>query len=418
MVMKYPMIEVIGKMSITNNLNKNNLNSTPSGNRIHIGFFGKRNSGKSALMNAFAGQSISIVSSTLGTTTDPVTKTMEINGIGPCVLIDTAGFDDRGDLGILRVEKTKNITNKVDVAVLLFLDKDISEELQWLELFKTKNIPTILVISKSDINKNIDYLKSEIQKTTNISPNIVNIYDQNTIAHLKESIISSVDSEKNNNNILNNLVKPNDIVLLVMPQDIQAPKGRLILPQVQTIRELLDTHCIVISVTKEEYILSLNLLKQSPKLIIADSQIFQFLYENKPEDSLLTSFSVLFAAYKGDINYYVKSVKSIDNLTSDSNILIAEACTHAPLSEDIGRVKIPKMLRKKIGESISIDIVSGNDFPKDLSKYQLIIHCGGCMFNRKHILSRIQMAKEQNIPMTNYGIVIAYISGILDKIAF
>ena len=416
--MKYPMIEVIGKMSIINNSNKNNLNSTPSGNRVHIGFFGKRNSGKSALMNAFAKQSISIVSSTLGTTTDPVIKTMEINGIGPCVLVDTAGFDDIGDLGRLRVEKTKNITDKIDIAVLLFSDKDIAKELQWLKLFQSKNISTILVISKSDINKNVDYLKSKIQKITNISPNIVNIYDQNTIDHLRKSIISLFNSVKDNNSILNNLVQPNDIVLLVMPQDIQAPKGRLILPQVQTIRELLDTNCIVVSVTKEEYLSSITLLKQSPKLIIADSQIFQFVYENKPEDSLLTSFSVLLAAYKGDINYYIESIKSFDKLTSDSNILIAEACTHVPLSEDIGRIKIPNMLRKKIGESISIDIVSGNDFPKDLSKYQLIIHCGGCMFNRKHILSRIQIAKEQNIPMTNYGIFIAYISGILDKIVF
>ncbi|WP_429249280.1 [FeFe] hydrogenase H-cluster maturation GTPase HydF [Fusobacterium sp. PH5-29] len=412
------MKEVTGKMGIINNSDNNTLNSVPSGNRVHIGFFGKRNSGKSSLMNAFAGQSISIVSSTLGTTTDPVTKTMEINGIGPCVLIDTAGFDDVGELGELRIQKTKGIVAKIDIAVLLFFQNDIDEEMRWLRLFQDKNIPTLLIISKSDINPNIDYIRSEIKKNTDILPDLANIYDQDSISGLKKSIISLANSVQVDKTILNNLVQSNDVVLLVMPQDVQAPKGRLILPQVQTIRELLDSHCITISVTKEEYISSLKLLKDSPKLIITDSQIFPFVYENKPEKALLTSFSVLFAAYKGDIIYYIKSVKTLDRLAPDSNILIAEACTHAPLTEDIGRIKIPKLLRKKIGESITIDIVNGNDFPQDLTKYDLIIHCGACMFNRKHVLYRIEEAKEQNVPMTNYGILIAYLSSILEKVVF
>jgi len=396
------------------------LNSTPSANRIHIGFFGRRNSGKSSLINALTGQSISIVSNIPGTTTDLVSKSMEINGIGPCILIDTAGFDDVGELGNLRIEKTKKIVDKIDIAILLFNGMNISEELRWYQLFQSKNIPTLLVISKGNINPNIEKIKTKIENNTEIIPFISNITDKENIISFKDNIINLVNNNNKNNSdtILNNLVSSDDIVLLVMPQDIQAPKGRLILPQVQTIRELLDKHCIVISVTTNEYINSLDLLKKSPKLIITDSQAFEFVHQNKPKDSLLTSFSVLFAAYKGDIDYFIKSVKAIDKLSSTSHVLISEACTHAPLSEDIGREKIPRMLRKKVGQDLSIDIVSGNDFPENLEKYNLIIHCGACMFNKKHVLSRVDKAKVQNIPMTNYGITIAYITGILDKIVF
>jgi len=394
------------------------LNSTPSANRTHIGFFGKRNSGKSSLMNALTNQSVSIVSEIPGTTTDPVSKAMEIKGIGSCVLIDTAGFDDIGELGKLRIEKTKKVIDKIDMAILLFDDLDISSELMWYELFQSKKISTLLVVSKGDIRHNIYELKNKIEASVKVTPFISNITDKENIASLQENIINLAQDNKSSDTILNNLVSKGEVVLLVMPQDIQAPQGRLILPQVQTIRELLDKDSVVISVTTNEYTNSLKLLIKPPKLIITDSQAFSFVYENKPKESLLTSFSVLFAAYKGDIGYFMESVKAMDKLLPTSHVLIAEACTHVPLTEDIGREKIPKMLRKKIGKELSIDVVSGNDFPDDLIKYDLIIHCGACMFNRKLVLSKVDKAKSQNIPMTNYGVFIAYVSNILDKIVF
>ena len=394
------------------------LNDTPRSNRIHIGFYGKRNSGKSSLINALTGQSIAIVSDTPGTTTDPVYKSMEIHGIGPCVLIDTAGFDDIGELGRLRVEKTEGAAMKTDIAVLMFSDEDMEQEIKWFKLFKGRKIPVVCVISRSDMVNNVHKLKELVHKNTGVQPILVSIKDKASVEGLREILVRSLPEDYDLKSITGELVREGDLVLLVMPQDIQAPKGRLILPQVQTIRELLDKKCLVVSATTDKLEEALNSLVKPPKLIITDSQVFKQVYEKKPKESLLTSFSVLFAGLKGDISYYIQGAEEISKLTEDSRVLIAECCTHAPLSEDIGREKIPAMLRKRIGQGLRIDLVSGTDFPKDLRGYDLIIQCGACMFNRRYVMSRIEQAIEQHVPMTNYGVAIACLTGILDKITF
>lgn len=392
------------------------LNDTPSANRLHIGFYGKRNSGKSSLINAFTGQEVSIVSEVAGTTTDPVNKAMEIHGIGACVLIDTAGFDDIGELGEMRIKKTEKTAEKTDIAIVLFSGDDITKEAEWYELFKSKNIPVIPVVSKADLLINGNAYVFKVRNRIGEKPLQVSAVDKSGIEELKEQIIRLIPSDYNAPTITGKLCEEGDLVLLVMPQDIQAPKGRLILPQVQTIRELLDKKCSVMSCTTDKLIHTLNALSSEPKLIITDSQVFGYVYENKPESSMLTSFSVLFAAYKGDLSYYIEGAKALDSLTENSKVLIAECCTHAPLSEDIGRVKIPRILRQRVGENLQIDMVSGTDFPDDLSGYDLVIQCGGCMFNRQYIMNRIDKAKEQTVPMTNYGVTIAHLTGILDKI--
>ncbi len=396
------------------------LNDTPSANRLHIGFFGKRNSGKSSLMNAFTGQEVSIVSDVAGTTTDVVKKAMEIHGLGACVLLDTAGFDDVGELGEIRVEKTKRASEKVDIALILFSGKEIELEVQWYKKLKEKKIPTLAIINKIDILKEEEQknIAEIIEKELKIEPIFVSALEKIGIEQLKEEIVRLIPEEFGEQTITGDLVKEGDTVLLVMPQDIQAPKGRLILPQVQTIRELLDKKCVVISTTTDKLENALQTLKEAPKLIITDSQVFKVVYEKKPKESKLTSFSVLFAGYKGDLSYYIEGAKVISQLTEQSKVLIAECCTHAPLEEDIGRVKIPMMLRKKIGKGLTVDMVSGTDFPKDLREYDLIIQCGACMFNRKYVMSRIERAKEQSVPMCNYGVTIAYLTGILDKISY
>ncbi len=395
----------------------NELSNTPKANRLHIGFFGKRNSGKSSLINAFTGQNVSIVSFVAGTTTDPVYKAMEIHGLGACVIIDTAGFDDVGELGEIRVEKTKLAAEKTDIAVITFCGGDIAKELQWVNYFKQRKTPVLPVLTKADLSDGLDGLAETVRAETGINPIIVSAKTGQGIDKLKNGLVRLMPADFEAESILRGLVSENDSVLLVMPQDIQAPKGRLILPQVQTIRELLDKKCIVTSTTTDKLDAALSYLKQPPKLIITDSQVFDIVYAKKPKDSLLTSFSVLFAAYKGDIDSYVKGAKAIDSLKENSKVLIAECCTHAPLAEDIGREKIPKLLRKRVGEGLTVDIVSGTDFPSDLTDYDLIIQCGACMFNRKYVLSRIGRANEQNVPITNYGIAIAYIKGILDKVS-
>lgn len=392
------------------------LNQTPGANRLHIGFFGKRNSGKSSLINAFVDQEVSIVSSEAGTTTDPVYKAMEINGIGPCLLIDTAGFDDVGSLGQLRNEKTKKMSEKIDVAIILFHDHDIQLELEWYHYFKNNHIPIILVLSKVDQKIDQDLIRL-IYEQTKKEPLLISAKTKQGIKELKDSLITNLPREFEKESITGDLVKSGDLVLLVMPQDIQAPKGRLILPQVQVLRELLDKKCQVISVTTDQMINALSNLKKEPDLVITDSQVFKYVENNISKKSKLTSFSVLMAGYKGDLSYYRESVKQLEHLSNNSHILIAECCSHAPLSEDIGRIKIPRMLKKRFPQ-INIDFSSGTDFPEDLTKYDLIITCGGCMFNRRYIMTRINKAKTQSIPMTNYGIFIAYINGILDKISY
>ena len=390
---------------------------TPNSNRLHIALFGRRNSGKSSLINALTGQNVALVSDTPGTTTDPVLKAMEIQGVGPCLFIDTPGYDDEGELGEMRMTRTLKAAEKTDIAILL-CHPDMDKELQWIQQLKEKNIPVILLLNKADILEDAASIASAIENKTGESPLIVSANTRQGMEDIRRAIIRRLPEDFDAQSITGKLVSAGDLVLLVMPQDIQAPKGRLILPQAQTLRELLDKKCIAVSCTTDQMEVTLRALSRPPKLIITDSQVFKTVYERKPAESKLTSFSVLFAAYKGDIGYYTASAATIGTLKETSRVLIAEACTHAPLSEDIGRVKLPRMLRQKIGEGLQIDIVSGNDFPANPEKYDLIIQCGACMFNRKYVLSRIAQAKEQKVPMTNYGIAIAWLSGILDKIEF
>ena len=428
------------------------LNSTPRASRLHIAIFGKRNAGKSSLINALTGQQIALVSAHAGTTTDPVFKSMELHPVGPVVFIDTAGFDDEGDLGALRVEKTREVIDKTDIAIMIFDGNDFAKEAEWLEQLKKANVPVIPVIGKADLSAdaaepaavqvitgaaeqlaaqtNASYQTEETnQRLTTIAaqasdikiqfglePLIISAKTGAGIDAIKAAIEEAVPEDYKRRKILGDLVADGELVLLVMPQDIQAPKGRLILPQVQTIRELLDNRCTTVCTTADRFTQSLEYLAKPPALIITDSQCFKQVYEEKPEASMLTSFSVLFAAYKGDIHEFTAGAAAIDALTESSRVLIAEACTHAPLEEDIGHVKIPAALRKKAGAGLTIDMVAGNDFPDDPSGYDLIIHCGACMFNRAHVLSRIRKAKAAGVPITNYGITMAKLSGILDKI--
>lgn len=392
------------------------LTDTPRSNRLHIGIFGKRNSGKSALINALTNQQIALVSDVAGTTTDPVYKSMEIHGIGSCVFIDTAGFDDVGELGQMRVSQTKKAMEKTDIALVVFTDNEIKKELHWISQLKERKTPIIALINKADILKSADELRRFIAEKSGLNPIVVSAKNKAGMKKIQEEIIRLLPEDYEDRSITGDLVQNGDVVLLVMPQDIQAPKGRLILPQVQTLRELLDKKCIVLSITTDKLDEALDSLSKPPKLIITDSQVFKTVYEKKPEESKLTSFSVLFANYKGDIDYFAKSAYAVEKLTENSKVLIAEACTHVPLTEDIGREKIPRMLRKKVGEKLTCDVVSGTDFPEDLSQYDLVIHCGACMFNRKYVISRLNAAQDQGVPMSNYGVIIAYLSGILDKI--
>ena len=397
------------------------LNDTPGSNRLHIGVFGKTNSGKSSFINAFTHQEVSIVADIAGTTTDPVYKPMEISPLGPCVIIDTAGFDDTSELGERRVEKTKLAAEKADIAVIVVSQPDnewdITEELKWYQFLKEKNTPVLFLVGKSDIDPHTEELISYIKEKTGKKALAISAETGAGIDAVREELARLVPENFGERKITGELVTEEDLVLLVMPQDIQAPKGRLILPQVQTLRELLDKKCLVMSVTTDKLVPALAALKEPPKLIITDSQVFGYVYEHKPKESMLTSFSVLFAAYKGDLPYYVEGAKMLDSLTNESHVLIAECCSHAPLQEDIGRVRIPRMLKKRAGEGLTVDIVSGTDFPENLADYDLVIQCGACMFNRKYVLSRIDRAKKQQVPMTNYGVTIAHLTGILDKIS-
>lgn len=395
-----------------------NLNSAPRSVRLHIGLFGTRNSGKSTLLNAITGHSTSVVSPVAGTTTDPVYKAIELYGIGPCVLIDTAGFDDEGDLGNLRIGKTEDAFKKTDVAILLFPvdSKDHSKEFKWAEKIIANKKPLLAVISKSDLDVDVEPLIKKIKDTLKLDALVVSSSDKNTQHSIREAIIRLQPERDGKKSIVEGLVEEGDVVMLVMPQQINAPQGRLILPQVQTTRDLLDHKCIIISVTADEMEDGLSHLKEAPKLIITDSQVFPYVYERKPLESRLTSFSVLMAGVKGDIEEFARGASTIEHLKPTSKVLIAEACTHAPLAEDIGRVQIPRLLRQKISAELQIDMVSGTDFPDDLSAYDLVIHCAGCMFNRSYMMSRLKEAKSQSIPMTNYGITLAQLSGILDKI--
>ncbi len=431
------------------------MTETPRSERLHIGIFGNRNAGKSSLINALTGQNVSVVSDVAGTTTDPVYKAMELHGFGPVVFIDTPGLDDTGELGELRVKKTMEALEKTDVAVFVFKPSAFSKENElathtrvsssgkpsvspsvgkvteeWLARIKAKNIPIIPVINKCDDlslsgdtgtgascdgSCDISIFSSELPADLG-TPLQVSAKNGTNIEKLRELIIKAAPESFLETSISGNLVQNGDLVLLVMPQDIEAPKGRLILPQVQTIRELLDKKCSVMSCTADTLDATLKYLSTPPSLIITDSQAFKTVYPKVPDGSRLTSFSILFAAYKGDMNAFLSGAQALANLKDGDRVLIAEACTHPPTNEDIGRDKIPTLIRKTIGENVQFDFVRGADFPEDLSPYQLIIHCGACMFNRQHVMSRIARAAAQNVPICNYGIALAYLTGILDKV--
>ncbi len=391
------------------------MNDIPNSNRTHIAIFGRRNAGKSSIINAIANQNVAIVSDNAGTTTDPVKKAIEINKIGACVIVDTAGFDDDGELGLLRIEKTKKIIESTDIALLVFdcdsENNDYLLELKWKNELSEFGIPIVAVINKIDLNKNYKIVEQNIKEIFDIDCVSISANKKINIDILIETIKNNL-SKEDEISIVGHIVGEDDIVLLVMPQDIQAPKGRLILPQVQTIRDILDNKAIVIGATFDKFETALKSLNKPPKVIITDSQVFKEVERLKPKESALTSFSVLFARYKGDEKIYKKGADFIDNLNKKSKILIAESCSHIPLEGDIGRVKIPNMLKNKFGFAFDIDYTAGADFPSDLSKYDLIIHCGGCMGTRRQILNRIKLCEKQNKPITNYGMAIAKINGV------
>ena len=388
---------------------------TARANRLHIGLYGKRNVGKSSLVNAITGQSVAVVSDVAGTTTDPVYKAMELHPVGPVVFIDTAGVDDDGDLGRLRVDRTRHAAKKTDIALVVFAGAP-DVEAEWIEDLVRRGVPVIGVVNKADELADAEAIRAEVARRFGVHTIVVSARTGENVAEVREAIIRALPDDAPTS-ITGPLAKEGDLVLLVMPQDIQAPKGRLILPQVQTLRDLLDKKCLVMSCTTDKLDETLTALSRPPSLIITDSQVFPVVHAKKPAGSLLTSFSVLFASYKGDIRTFVAGAEGIGRLTATSRVLVAESCTHAPLEEDIGRVKIPALLRKRFGDTLTVDIVAGPDPLEDLASYDLVIHCGGCMFNRAHVLARIDEAQGLGIPITNYGITIAYLTGILDQIS-
>lgn len=426
------------------------MDRTPRSERVHIALFGRRNVGKSSLINALTGQQTALVSDVPGTTTDPVMKSMEIQPLGPCVLIDTAGFDDSGKVGDLRSERTREVIKQTDLAIIVTDGSSLNDEAAWAGQLKQANVPFVAVLNKVDLMPEAPTtLLADIAKRLGCDVVPVSAL-QGTGLDLLRKTLAGLMPESEKQTLTGNLAHTGDTVLLVMPQDPQAPKGRLILPQVQTLRDLMDKGCIAMCCTTEGIDQALASLREPPDLIITDSQVFDIVERKIPkththadktdetnetdetkntrtcennektkkkEKPLLTSFSVLMAAHKGDIHYFVESAAAIDRLTEQSRVLIAEACTHAPLPEDIGREKIPRMLRQRVGQGLTIDIVAGKDFPEDLTGYDLVIHCGACMFNRKFMLSRVEQCRAQGVPMTNYGITIAHVKGILDKVS-
>ena len=393
------------------------MTSIARSNRYYIAIFGCRNAGKSSLVNCIAGQAVSIVSDVAGTTTDTVWKNIELPGVGAAVIADTAGFDDEGELGSMRVDATRKVLARADVAILLLgeCDGDASPEKEWLAQMREQQLPVIVVAGKCDKDGGAERAaKWQEILECNVLPFSA------VTGEGSEALLAGIAQLYKQDDILDDithsLVKPGDVVVLVMPQDASAPKGRIIQPQVQTLRNLLDKHCIPLCCAAEELPRLLQLLVAPPQLIITDSQVFAAVEKLTPPETRLTSFSVLMARHKGDIEAFRSGAKALLALPPTARVLIAEACSHIPQNEDIGRVKLPRMLRAKLGNGISIDIVSGNDFPDDLAGYDLVIHCGACMFNRRAVMSRVRQAKAQGVPVTNYGIAIATLSGIIDRI--
>lgn len=388
--------------------------TTPLSERIHISIFGRTNDGKSTLMNRLAGHDVAIVSDRPGTTTDPVQKALEINGLGAAVLVDTPGLDDTTELGGERMARTAKVLDKTDLAVVLFTNKEGGSQLRIIEECRIREIPVIVVLNKVDALVERDATIRAIEALTKQRVVAISALSGEGVEQLRQAIVENYKQEERL--ITEGFCKAGDRVLLVMPQDKSAPKGRLIQPQVQTIRELLDRGCVPICCTPDRMPEALAALATPPELIITDSQAFNEVYALKPEASTLTSFSILFARYKGDIKLFTEGVKALSGITEQSRILIAEACTHTPQNEDIGRVKLPRILRKRFGEGLHIDIVGGADYPEDLTPYDLVIHCGACMFNRRHVLSRIERAREQGVAITNYGVILAALTDILDRV--
>lgn len=393
------------------------LNSTPQSNRVHISFFGKTNTGKSSLINAITGQKLAIVSSIQGTTTDPVYKAMELLPLGPVMMIDTAGLMDVSELGKLRMEKTLDVLNKTDIAVIVFdpSDKDITFEKNLINTISGKNIPIIPVVNKIDLVSNEDEISNFYKTELNIPVSYVSSLNLKGIEQLKNTIAAIVPNEDDKFKIVGDLISPGDFVVLVVPIDKAAPKGRLILPQQQTIRDILESDAMAV-VTKEfELRETIEKLGTKPKLVITDSQAFLKVSADTPQDILMTSFSILFARHKGDLNSLITGVKKIPKLKDGDKILIAEGCTHHRQSDDIGTVKIPRWIRQLTGKQLIFEHMSGVEFTDDLHKYSLIVHCGGCMLNNRAMLHRIDTANSYNVPIVNYGILIAYVHGILDR---
>ncbi len=390
---------------------------TPRANRLHIALFGRRNTGKSSLINAITGQDIALVSKHAGTTTDPVYKAMELLPIGPVVFIDTAGLDDVGDLGELRIKKTIEVMDKTDIALMVFSPHDTSFDLErkWLKELKSRKIPVIGVINKID-KKDVSKDKlSSISRDFKIPFVKVSASKRINIGKLKEMIHINAPLDYELPTLLGDIIRHKALVVLVTPQDIQAPKNRLILPQVQTIRDILDNYAIALVTKDTELDDLLNALNTTPDLVVTDSQVFSNVSKMVPEDVPLTSFSILMSRYKGELSTFVNGAEAIDTLKPGDKILIAEACTHHPMEDDIGREKLPKLLEKRVGGKLQVEVKAGADFPEDLTDYKLILHCGACMFNRKQMMTRIIRALEQNVPITNYGMAFAKCNGILKR---
>ena len=385
-------------------------------NRYHIGVFGRRNVGKSSLVNALLGQDVSIVSDVAGTTTDVVWKNVELPGIGAAVLGDTAGYDDAGELGAMRVEATRKVLPRIDLALLVLHGNplDCVKEKEWLALFDRMGVPVVVLLGHCDVCGNAAEWQGVLGRDVIAFSSVTRAGRDALLSAMAESLREDVADD----DVTRGLVSAGDIVVLVMPQDAQSPKGRLIQPQVQTLRNLLDKHAIPLCCAPEELSALLSGLKDSPSLIITDSQVFAQVEKLKPANTRLTSFSVLMARQKGDIALFRKGADALLSLPANGRVLIAEACSHIPQNEDIGRVKLPRMLRGRFGEELSIKVVSGNDFPEDLTGYDLVIHCGACMFTKRHVMARVRQAVARGVPITNYGIAIAALTGILGKVVY
>lgn len=393
------------------------LNKTPRGDRVHIALFGKRNAGKSSIINAITNQDIALVSSVKGTTTDPVYKAMEILPIGPVVIIDTAGLDDVGELGELRKKKTYEVLNKTDLAILT-IDAELGItdfEKGILESIKEKNIPVVGVINKIDINEVSSDQVAMMQKELGIKLIPVSAMSKVGIEDLKNAIIKLLPDDEDKFKLVGDIISPGDFIVLVVPIDKAAPKGRLILPQQQVIRDILESDATCIVTKEYELRETLENIGKKPKLVITDSQVFSKVSADTPKDIMLTSFSILFARYKGDLISLIKGAKKLDSLKDGDKILISEGCTHHRQSDDIGIVKIPRWIRQYTGKNITFEFSSGMKYPENIEDYALIVHCGGCMLNRREMQHRIKVATGDEIPIVNYGVLIAFVQGILKR---